>query len=607
MCGIAGFVGETMIDDGAIDSCLYEMRRRGPDARDVFTGRTRDGRNVYLLHTRLSIIDLDPRANQPFHWGDKVLVTNGELYNYVEVREELRSHGETFITESDTEVMIHALANDGVAALDRFEGMWAFAFWDADSDELLLSRDRFGEKPLYVLPTEGGLYFGSEPKFIAALLGRSLEIDLNHLQRYLVNGYKSLYKSPSTFFAELEEVPPGGFLALDGNGVKKGSYWEPRHAPDGDMTMEDAVAGARERLIASVGLRLRADVPLAFCMSGGVDSNALISIARRVFGHDVHGFTIMNTDERYEEQDLVEAAVRELGIRHTSIPVQPGDFLEDLRTLVRQHDAPVYTITYYAHWLLMRSIADHGYRISISGTAADELFTGYFDHHLMYLAAVADGKCHDESLRNWEAHIKPLVRNPFLQDSDLFVREPSFRDHIFLNSEVFSGYLYSGWSEPFSETAFTSSTLRNRMLNEMFHEAVPVILHEDDRNAMYFSIENRSPFLDRDLFEFCNRIPTPLLIRDGYGKYVLRRAMEGIAPRAVLENHRKVGFNAPVLDFLQVSNPATRADLLAESPIFELVRREAIEALIGRDYLPNSESKFLFSFINAKLFLEEFS
>jgi asparagine synthase (glutamine-hydrolysing) len=145
------------------------------------------------------------------------------------------------------------------------------------------------------------------------------------------------------------------------------------------------------------------------------------------------------------------------------------------------------------------------------------------------------------------------------------------------------------------------------MLNELFHEAVPVILHEDDLNAMYYSIENRSPYLDRALFEFCFSIPTRHLIQDGRAKQVLRDAMRGIVPQPILDSRRKVGFNAPMLSFLDAANPETRAQLLDDSPIFEHVRRDRIEELLDKDFLPNSQSKFLFYFLNSKIFLEEYA
>jgi len=197
------------------------------------------------------------------------------------------------------------------------------------------------------------------------------------------------------------------------------------------------------------------------------------------------------------------------------------------------------------------------------------------------------------------------VRNPYLSDPDLFVRDPGFRGHIYLGAEEFATYLTNGFAEDFTERDFTSNLLRNRMLNELFAEAVPVILHEDDLNAMSFSIENRSPFLDRALFEHSLTIPTRHLIRDGKAKAVLREAMRGIVPDKVLDNRRKVGFNAPIESLLDADDPAVRAELLADSPLWEHVRRDKVEALLGKRNLPNSESKLLFNVLNAKLFLEE--
>ena len=583
------------------------MDRRGPDNRAHRGWRTADGRNVVLLHSRLSIIDLDPRSNQPFGMGGRWIALNGELYNYVERRRALEQLGEPFATTSDTEVLLRAIARQGWDVLDACEGMWAFAFFDEANGTLSLCRDRFGEKPLYLYRDGKDLYFGSEPKFIMALLGRRLKPNRGHLRRYLVNGYKSLYKSRETFFEGLEELPAAHVLHCGADGERLARYWAPRLGENEALSYEAAVAGTRERLIRSVELRLRADVPLAFCMSGGVDSNALISIAKRELGYDVHGFTIMNTDARYEERDMIELAVRELGIRHTPIPLGTGDFLPRLRELVCYHDAPVITITYYAHWLLQQSIAGHGYRISVSGTAADELFSGYFDHHLQYLADVKGLPGHAAARLAWETHIRPITRNPLLQDADLYVRDPGFRDNAYFDAEGFAGYLVSPEHEAFREERYVGGLLRNRMLNEIFQETVPVILHEDDLNAMYYSIENRSPFLDRPLFEFAQTIPVRHLIQDGRAKAVLRDAVRGIVPQPVLDNRRKVGFNAPIDELLDIANPAVQAEVLADSPVFDLVRRERIAALCGKSDLPNSESKFLFYFLNTKMFLEEFA
>jgi asparagine synthase (glutamine-hydrolysing) len=607
VCGIAGFVGRDQLDPGRVERTLEVMRHRGPDDASHRAFDTPDGRRVELLHRRLTIIDLDPRSNQPFQSGDHWLAFNGELYNYVEQRERLEASGPKLRTPSDTEVLAATLDREGIAGLDRCEGMWALASYDQRSGELLLSRDRFGEKPLYLARDERGLYFGSEVKFLFELMGHKRPVDRRQLHRYLVNGYKSLYKSGATFFEGVDELEPGTVLRVGADGVERSErYWSVPPISPLDMSFEEAVAGARERLIRSVELRLRADVPLAFLMSGGVDSLSLISIARRVFDHDVHGFTIVNSDARYEEQEMVDHAVQTLGVRHQPVTLDTRDFLPRLRQLVRHHDAPVFTITYFVQWLLMQAVHEHGYRVSVSGTAADELFSGYYDHHLAYLRQVRDqAGLHAASLAAWQEHVQPVIRNPYLSNPDLFVDDPSFRGHIYLGAEEFATYLTEPFAEEFTEVRFSDDLLRNRMLNELFAEAVPVILHEDDLNAMYFSIENRSPFLDRDLFEFTAGIPTEHLVRDGRAKAVLRESMRGIAPDRALDNRRKVGFNAPIESLLDADDPQVRAELLEDSPLFDVVRRDKLEQLLDKRNLPNSESKMLFNCLCTKLFLEE--
>lgn len=608
MCGIAGYFGTKTLDPKRIDECLGLMRRRGPDHAEskIFTNRS--GRKVYLLHSRLSIIDLQERSNQPFNIGGAWLSYNGELYNYIELRKRLEASGIRFHTTSDTEVLTAALVRDGLDALDRCEGMWAFAYYNEQDGSLALSRDRFGEKPLFMHFADDGVYYGSEAKYVFALLGRRLPINRTQISRFLVNGYKSIYKGQSTFFDGLEELPPATTLVLDRDGKREEfRYWAPEFAPAEQMSYDQAVAGARERLVEATRLRLRSDVPMAFLMSGGVDSNAIISIAKRVFNYDVHGFTIVDRDPRYDERILVERSVADLGVRHTMLMINPENFLANMRVLVKQHDAPVFTITYYIQWLLMEKIAEAGYRVTFSGTGADELFSGYYDHHLMYLAEVKGTALYEPAVSAWTQHIKPEVRNPFLSNPNLFDENWEFRDHIFLNNDVWSSFLVKPFYEEFAETRYAESLLRNRMMNEMFHEGVRVILHEDDLNAMFFSIENRSPFLDRNLFEFCNSIPTRHLIRDGFNKAVLRDAVRGLAPDSVLDQRRKVGFNASVLSFLDTNNPAVVGELMADSPVFEIMNRDRISEMLDVGEPTNSASKFLFNFVTTKVFMEEFS
>jgi len=608
MCGISGYIGNKTITPDRIDKCLKAMKHRGPDALGSYSHQFRSEQNVYMLHTRLSIIDLDKRSNQPFRINSKILIFNGELYNYIELKKELTSIGCNFKTGSDTEVLMQVILWYGWKGLDKCEGMWALALYDENDGSLMLSRDRFGEKPLYIFKDSKGLYFGSEIKFISVLRETSPSVNYQHIYTYLINGYKSLYKQKSTFYQDFEQVSSSSALFIQKDQQKTVRYWNPKFEQNDVMTYEHAVEESRKRLIDSVKLRLRSDVPIAFCMSGGIDSNSLICIAKKIFNYNVHGFTIENKDIRYDEKELVEHVVNKLSIKHNTIPVKTNNFLQNLRTIIINHDAPTYTISYYAHWLLAESIAEQGYKISVSGTGADELFSGYYDHHNAYLYEIYNNhpELFDSSLKAWRKYIFPIVRNPLLQNPKMYIDQQSFRGHIYFRAKEFSTFLTKPFHMSFHEENYCPSLMRNRMLNELFHEAVPQILHEDDLNSMYFSIENRSPFLDRNLFEHCISVPTRFLIQNGMAKSILRQAMKGIVPDRIIDERRKIGFNAPLFSFLNLKNSDIYNYLLDNSTIFNIVHKNKIESLLNKDQLLNSESKFLFNFINSKIFLEIF-
>ena len=383
--------------------------------------------------------------------------------------------------------------------------------------------------------------------------------------------------------------------------MTEGRYWDRSPAAEAEMSFEEAAAGVRERLIRSVELRLRADVPLAFCMSGGVDSLSLISIARRELDYDVHGFTILNSDERYEERRWSTTPSRS---SVCATPASRSSTSASCRVCAgwsAHHDAPVCTISYYVHWLLMEAIHEHGYRVSVSGTAADELYSGYYDHHLLYLRrerrrAGASGV---GGARPARSRATPSCRTRTCSRAT----RRSATTSTWMPTSLPRCCPSSSPSRS-RRHDFDAGLLRGRMLNELFYEAVPVILHEDDLNAMFFSIENRSPFLDRELYESRDPIPARQLVRDGRAKAVLREAMRGIGPSACSTTAARSA-STPRARLARPRDPAVRDEVLAESPVFEVVRREAVEELLDGATLPNSRSKFLFNFTCAKLFLEE--
>lgn len=607
MCGIAGSLGGARPERSAVERTLAAMHNRGPDARGVHHGGS-GGHNLCLLHTRLSIIDLDPRADQPFKSDECVLVFNGEIYNFLELRADLERRGHSFQTSSDTEVVVKAYREFGEACVEHFEGMWALALHDERHDALFLSRDRFGEKPLYYALWDGVLYFGSEVKFIAAMSGRAPVVNDTHIRRYLVNGYKSLYKNTGrgseTFFRDVAELPPGTSATLrQPTKPLPRRYWRLAYNPT-PMTGNEALEGVRERLYRAMELRLRADVPIAFCLSGGVDSTALAAIAALHFGQEIHAFTVIDRDERYDEAENVSATVERLGCHHHVAHTSTEGFFDRMAMLVAYHDSPISTISYYVHSFLSEAIAANRFKVSISGTAADELFTGYYDHYGFWLAEMRDREDFDTLLEDWKGSYGAYVQNPLLQDPLAFHANPAQRGHIYLNRDLFNEFLVTPLDEDFQETAYCGNLLRNRMQNELFHESVPVILHEDDLNSMHWSVENRSPYLDSTLTEFLYTVPAEHLIRGGYVKRLLRDAVADLAPAQVMGDKRKRGFNASIDSLVDRKDPETVERLLAPGPIFDLVKRDSIERFLLNDMQDNSFSKFLFSFISAKLFLE---
>lgn len=606
MCGIAGSIGITLPSPPRRIKALEAMRLRGPDAHGEFTG-TYQNTQISMMHTRLSIIDLDARANQPFHRANISMVYNGELYNYVELREELVRHGHTFTTRSDTEVVLEAYRAWGLECFDKFEGMWALAILDPERG-LVLSRDRFGEKPLYTQEVNGTLYFASDISALAALSGRKPELDQHHIMRFLVNGYKAVHKQPGTFYTDVSTFPPASFAVLqNGQPPKTHLYWQLNYAPK-EMSMREALDGTRTRLDRAVQTRLRADVPVAFCLSGGVDSAALASIAAKRFGQDLHCFSVIDGDPRYNESANIEAVVQDLGCETFRVQTSTEGFFERLEDLVTYRRQPVLTISYYVHSFLSQSIHDQGYKIAISGTAADEIFTGYYDHYSMWLAEMSSGSSDTKFqslVDDWKQSYGAVVRNPYLQDPLAFAKNPCQREHIFLNQDVFEDLLCQPFHEDFAESHYSDNLLRNRMMNELFHEAIPVLLAEDDANSMRWSVENRSPYLDRELVEFLYTIPAEHLIHDGYAKWLLRAASEGALTDPVRLDRAKKGFNASILSLVDVKDAATRERLLSDSALFDIVDKDKFSGLLDSEEWPNSLSKFLFSFVSCRALYDQ--
>lgn len=603
MCGIAGILGGAPLDEAAHAATLAALEHRGPDASALWSGELA-GKPLTLFHSRLSIIDPQERSDQPFRRDGIVLVYNGEIYNFEAIRDELMRLGHRFETLGDTEVIVEAYRAWGTQAVQRFEGMWAFALADLNKGLLWLSRDRFGEKPLCLMNSGGAFYFASETGALWQMAGCRAAPNHTQLRRYLVNGYKSLGKGSDTFYEQVRELPPACNLVLtETNEPAEERYWQLCYVPVA-MRREEAENEAARLLEASLRLRLRSDVPLAFCLSGGIDSSTLVGMAAGRLGYDVHAYSVYDSDSRYDESDNVESTVAAIGCRHFVARTSKEGFRDRLTELIAARDQPFATLSFYLTSFLCERVRQDGYKVALTGNGADELFTGYYDHFNFWLASLPAEADIDRHVREWQDSYGRFVRNPVLRDPLVFRNDPTRRDHIYLNRETFNALLVNPLDEDFHEQKYSDDLLHSRMLNEIRHEALPPQLHENDLIFMHYAIENRTPYLDRHLAEFLFSAPLEHLVVDGYPKWLLRAAGEGLYPDSIRLDKRKRGFNASITSLFDPADADNQAWLLEDGPLFELIDKQRLRKMLGDPVEQNSLSKFLFSIINAKIFLE---
>ena len=620
MCGIAGYIGKKRFNRSLINKSLKLLENRGPDFKNFeeydcnFNGK----KKIFFLHTRLSIIDLNSRSNQPFENAGYSIIFNGEIYNYLELREELSSLGIRFKTFSDTEVLLKSYIHFGIKFLNKIEGMWSFAIYDKFREKVILSRDRFGEKPLYYSIINDGLYFSSDIRVIQCLAEKQFKKNIKKLVSSVVSGYKSSCKNLSeTYYEDIFQLPGSNYIEIDKKfKIKSHIYWKPKINRIIKLNKTEILKRAKNLLFGSIKKKLRSDVPLAFCLSGGVDSGALVSIAKKEFNFNVNSFSIIeNQDQRYSEKKNIDKVVKDCGCNHTEIDLSEIKNnlknLDRLKKLIKYKSAPICTITYFLHSFLSESITNKGFKVVFSGTGADEIYSGYYDHHLQYLYDTKSIKDFKTNKRNFYKYVKPYINNKYFKKFDLYIKNKNFREHIYDNSFEFQNLLNKGLKKTFNlefyEKKFNvKSLLKNRALNEIFHEIVPPILLEDDTNSMFFSLENRSPYLDRKLFEFMFSIPVDNYINNGYAKSILRESASGYLHDDVRLDRKKIGFNASINNIFDFSDRHFKSEILnKKSDIFEIFDHNKIKKIFNKDISRNHYSKFIFSFLNAKLFLDK--
>ena len=606
MCGISGYIGPRILSKKIVLRTLNLMKSRGPDAQNFDHSYNEISGNVYLFHSRLSIVDLKERGNQPFHYKNYVIIFNGEIYNFLELRESLIDRGIKLKTKTDTEVLLHYYILYGEKCLEKFEGMWSFVIYDKKNKSFFISRDRFGEKPLYFIKKKNEFYFGSEINFIKSLIDDNLQINDNQVFNFLSCGYKSLHLNNETFYKNLENFPSSSFLKTKTfKNLRFKKYWNLRYKPNFNLTNKKIINNVQDLISKSFSLRIRSDVPIALCLSGGLDSTSIASFAKKKLNNNINTYSIIDPDNRYSEKANIDIITKFLDLKNNKVFLKKEKNLNLLKKLISYKSHPLSTISYYNHSLMLRKMKQDKVKVCLAGTAADEIFSGYYDHYLLHLASKQSKKNLLKNINNFNQFIKPFIRNSLLQNPKKYILKPNDRRHIYDEQNKIINFMKKKKKIIFKEKNFSSDLMRNRMMNELFVEATPVILNEDDTNSMFNSIENRNPFLDKNLIEFLYTVPSKMLIQNGYSKFFLRESLKSIMDKKIVYDRKKIGFNSSIDSTFDLNSKHIKDYIFdKKNKVFDYVDYNSTLKVFNVENKPNYLSKFIFNFINIKIFFD---
>ncbi|TAJ07489.1 MAG: asparagine synthase (glutamine-hydrolyzing) [Planctomycetota bacterium] len=562
MCGIAGFLRlgsatPSSADADAARRMGEALAHRGPDGRRVWS----DGR-IAFAHARLSIIDLEggwqPIANED---ASVRVVLNGEIYNHRALRAELAPRHK-FTTRSDTEVLVHLWEEEGERMLERVHGMFAFALWDARRQVLLLARDRLGKKPLYLEERDGVLAFASEPRALFARAepgreGAQRELDPLALDDVLSQRYVD---APRSGFCGIEQLEPGSWLRIDARGRERRRYWSP--PPPTPRAIDDATALAEfgPRFDAAVACRLESDVPLGLLLSGGIDSCAVLDSMSRQLGRAVRTFTVAFSRGEESEAEHARATAQHFGAEHTVFDLDEPTMLDEVERVLAQVDVPFADPSHLPTALVCR-LARTQVTVCLTGDGGDELFGGY----TRYRQALARAEHANASGARAAVYRGVLARLPNhgfkawklargLRDR-LGTPEHAYVEHLATAERALRVELYGPRALALRARDVESELeldlcgegdLEERMVSfDLAHTLPGLILTKADRASMAHGLELRSPLLDHALVEWSRTLPGRCRIRDGNGKWLLRRWLEGRVPAEVLQR-KKRGFGTPL-------------------------------------------------------------
>lgn len=595
MCGICGVwnLQKHPLELKTLLGSVHSIRHRGPDDEgflliDTETknalpclgsdsvsqlgfGRieeTFDARfDLFFGFRRLAILDLSPAGHQPMSNADGSLwiVFNGEIYNYIELRSELKALGYSFRTQSDTEVVLNAYDAWGVDCLNRFNGMWGFALYDQRRKRLFCARDRFGIKPFYYHFNEERFLFASEIKSL--LVNADLPRIPNDAIIYDYLAYGILDHTEETFYQGIKQLPAAHFLMIEGGEMSIRRYWDidPNNKFDigsDEKAMQEYSRRFFELFEDAVRIHLRSDVPIGSCLSGGLDSTAIVTMMNRlllttgnvdpaVIGDRQKTFSSCFDDKRFDERQYIELVVAATSAESNYIFPSPKNLMEELPSLMRHQDEPFGSTSMYSQWCVMKLAGQHGMRVLLDGQGSDEMLAGYTPFFDTYWATLAASGNLGRMFNEWNAH-KNLrgASLSFLVQHTLFALAPrpiQRRVRFDRSTRVLNPDFVQPYRDRFHDgnPKHARSLMNERLYMFTTQTSLPALLRYEDRSSMAHSIESRVPFLDYRLVEYIFSLPDHQKIDKGYTKAVLRNSLGDLIPKNINARTDKMGFVTP--------------------------------------------------------------
>ncbi len=546
MCGISGIVSKSnqVINRSDIVSITDVIAHRGPDASGYFIED-----NLALGHRRLSIIDLSENAHQPLIYdNDYVLVFNGEIYNYIEIKKELVDKGYSFKTHTDSEVLIAAYIEWGFDCLPRFNGMWSFALYDKKKNLLFCSRDRFGIKPFYFADLGNKWVFGSE---ISQLLTAGLKPKANMqvLADYLILGMEE--HRDDCFFQGVNKLKASHYLVYDlhSHQITTHRYYDLKDNIDyHNITEKDALDAFIEMFSSSINLRLRSDVKVGTCLSGGLDSSYVASIASELYHKSNEGkftaITAQSSDINNDETAFAEIVSKTKGLDWKVVTPSNEDFINGLKEVIKVQEEPFGSPSIFMQYYVMQEAARLGCKVMLDGQGGDETLFGYERYYPAYISGLPTFDklpAFINSGNNSRLTKKQLLQYMFYFSNPKIRESVTRKRFSFLNKDLLSIADFGTYKT--NADAYRNPFQLQKL--EITQTQLPHLLKYEDRNSMHHAVEARLPFLDYRLVELSLSLPIQFKINKGWTKYILRKAVEKELPKEISWRKNKFGFEAP--------------------------------------------------------------